>query len=99
VQVFCLNVAKVDLVLHILQLDPFAVTACCSYWACLHARGCGGGTGDRHGKPCERKLRCSPCMARVGVGNGAGGPSREAGGTDVGASIAASMPMQGRGQA
>ena len=65
---------KLDLVLHILQLDPSAITACCSYWARLHARGCGGGTSDRHGKPCERKSRCGPCMGarRRGKWSGAG---------------------------
>jgi hypothetical protein len=61
-QVFYLNVTKVDLMLHILQLDPSAVIACYSSWACPHVRGCGGGTGDMRGKPCERRSRCDPCM-------------------------------------
>jgi hypothetical protein len=31
-QMFHLNVAKVDLVLHILQWDPPATATYCSYW-------------------------------------------------------------------
>jgi len=37
-----LHIAKVDLVLHMLQWTPFAAAACCSCWARLHERGCGG---------------------------------------------------------
>jgi hypothetical protein len=45
-QVFHLDIAKVDLVLQILQWDPHVASACCSYWgaaerarSCVHARG------------------------------------------------------------
>jgi hypothetical protein len=34
-QGFHLDVAKIDLVLHLLQWDPPIVAACCSYWAPL----------------------------------------------------------------
>ena len=49
---FPLDVAKVDLVLHMLQCDPSAAAA----WARLHARGCGGGASEI---PCGRKSRQS----------------------------------------
>jgi hypothetical protein len=37
--VFHLDVAKVDLVLHLLQRDPFAAAACYSCWGAVHAHG------------------------------------------------------------
>jgi hypothetical protein len=56
-QMFPLDVAKVDLVLHMLQWTSFVATACCSCWARLHARGCGGGASGRYGKSCRRRSR------------------------------------------
>jgi hypothetical protein len=67
-QMFHLNIIKVDLVLHILQLDPSAVTACYSCWTCLHARGCGGGTGDMRNRASVDQ-DATPAWARAGVGN------------------------------
>jgi hypothetical protein len=50
-QMFPLDVTKIDLALHMLQWVLSAAVACCSWWACLHARGCGGvqaaGAGNR----------------------------------------------------
>jgi hypothetical protein len=47
---FSLNVAKVNLVLHMFQWDTSVAVAACSYWARLHARGC---RGDTSRKPCD----------------------------------------------
>jgi hypothetical protein len=53
-----LDVAKADLVLHMLQWTHLQqLHACYSYWACLHARGCGGDASGGCGKPCGRRLR------------------------------------------
>jgi hypothetical protein len=41
-QMFPLDVAKVDLVLHMLKWDLSAAAVYCSCWAHQHARGCGG---------------------------------------------------------
>jgi hypothetical protein len=49
-QVFHLDVEKVDLMLHMLQLVPPAATACYSYWAHVHARGSGWGVSGKRGK-------------------------------------------------
>jgi hypothetical protein len=38
-QVFHIDVAKVDLVLHMLQQDPSAAAACSSRWGVVHGRG------------------------------------------------------------
>jgi hypothetical protein len=38
-QVFYLDVAKEDMVLHMLRWDPPVASACCSCWATVHARG------------------------------------------------------------
>jgi len=38
-QMFPLDVAKVDLMLHMLQWDPYAATACCNYWARVGVEG------------------------------------------------------------
>jgi hypothetical protein len=57
-QVFHLDVAKVDMVLHMLQWDPLATVVCYSYWACVHARGNGGGASGRRGKRSGRRFRC-----------------------------------------
>jgi hypothetical protein len=43
-QVFHLDVAKVDLMLHMLKWDSFVTAICCSCWTHLHVYGCGGGT-------------------------------------------------------
>jgi hypothetical protein len=61
-QVFHPDIAKVDLMLHILQCDPSAAAACYSCWAHMHACGCGA--SDRCGKRCRHKSRWSP---RVGA--------------------------------
>jgi hypothetical protein len=49
-KVFHLDIAKLDLVLHMLRWDPLAIAACYSCWARVHARGSGGGMSGRRGK-------------------------------------------------
>jgi hypothetical protein len=54
-QVFRLSVAKIDLVLHMLQWNPLAAATCCSCWSTVHAlgggieRGAAAGAGSRRG--------------------------------------------------
>jgi len=67
-QMFFLHIAKVDLVLHMLQWTPSAATTFCGYWARLHACGCGGGTSGRRGKPCRHKSKRSGHGTQSGVG-------------------------------
>jgi hypothetical protein len=71
-QVFYLDVAKVDLVLHMLQWDPSAAAACCSYWACVHARGCGGGTSGKRGNGAGADWDASPCVGMHRLGKWSG---------------------------
>jgi hypothetical protein len=52
-QVFHLDVAKVDLMLHMLQWDPFTRAAWC--WVHVHARGCGRGASGRRGEQYGRR--------------------------------------------
>ena len=48
-QMFPLDVAKINLVLHMLQWTPSAAAACYNCWAHLHVRGCGGSTSGSTG--------------------------------------------------
>jgi hypothetical protein len=76
-QVFHLNIAKVDMMLQMLQQDPSAATACCSCWGTVHARrmrrgwrqGCGGpGRVMRRG---WRQGRAQPACMRASEAEGA----------------------------
>jgi hypothetical protein len=63
-QMFHLNVIKIDLVLHILQWDPSTAATYCSCWARLHVCLCAGGTTmwarntEQRGPLCSRGRRC-----------------------------------------
>jgi hypothetical protein len=77
-QIFSLNVTKVDLVLHMLRWNPFAAAVYyCSYWVRLHTRGCGEDTSGRCGKSCQRRSTRSG-MGHIGLGHGAVWDSFEA---------------------
>jgi hypothetical protein len=58
-QVFYWDVAKVDLVLYILQWDPPTAATCYICWAHVYACGSGGGASGRRGKLSRRKSRRS----------------------------------------
>ena len=64
-----INVAKVDLMLHMLQWDPSAAAACYNCWARVHARGCVGGASDRRGNGASTDRDAALAWARGGVGN------------------------------
>ena len=64
-QMFPLDVAKIDLMLHMLQWEPIYS---CSCWTCLHACGCGGGV---RGKPYRGRSTWSDVGRSAGVGPGA----------------------------
>jgi hypothetical protein len=68
-QMFSLNIVKVDTVLYMLQWTLFTVTA---YYSCLslHACGCGGDASGRRGKPCGRRSRQTRSGHRTRSGAG-----------------------------
>jgi hypothetical protein len=68
-QMFPLDVAKSRSGVHMLQWTPSTTATCCSFKACLHARGCEGGRSDRHGKLCGRRSRQSGAGHGVGTGH------------------------------
>ena len=79
VVVFHLNVVKVDLMLHILQWDPYTVAVCYSYWAYVHARGSRGGMSGKRKIRSVRRSRHGPVWACVGMGTEAVRTLREVG--------------------